>query len=137
MTRPVTRAGVSVSGSAMLVSRRRRMRRRCGERIAERGTGDPAVALAYPLTRIATAARMNATPVMSLRASPAWNSTSDWEPRAIEAPISACGASPYGRPMHQAASSATASQPRLITGETRSRSKKSSGTACTTSELAG
>ena len=34
---------------------------------------------------------------------------------------------PYGRPMHQAASSATASQPRLSIGETMSRSKNRIG----------
>ena len=92
---------------------------------------------AYPLTRIAAAARMKATPVMSLRASPAWNSTRLCEPSATEAPISACGAAPYGLPMHQAASSATDSQPRLSTGETMSRSKNRIGTAWRTSEFAG
>ena len=58
---------------------------------------------------------------MSLSASPAWNSTRLCEPSATEAPISACGPSPYGRPMHQAASRAIDSQPRLSTGETLSR----------------
>ena len=74
---------------------------------------------------------------MSLRASPAWNSTSICAPRAIEPPIRLCGPSPYGRPIAYEAVSPSASQARLISGERMSRSKASSGTACTTSEFAG
>src|SRR4029453_18963828 len=42
---------------------------------------------AQVLTRIATAHRTNATPTMSLSASPAWTSTRVWGPRASAAPI--------------------------------------------------
>ncbi len=49
---------------------------------------------AYALTRIAAAASVNATPVMSLSASPAWNSTSIWAPSPTLAPIIACGPRP-------------------------------------------
>ncbi len=74
---------------------------------------------------------------MSFRASPAWNSTRLCEPSATEAPINACGPSPYGRPMHHAATSAMDSHARLSTGETLSRSKNRIPSACGTSEFAG
>ncbi len=74
---------------------------------------------------------------MSFKASPAWNSTRDCEPSAIDEPISACGPRPYGRPMQYADRSAIPSQPRLTTGETMSRLKNSIGTAWITSEFAG
>ena len=54
---------------------------------------------------------------MSFRASPAWNSTSDCEPSAIEAPISACGAEAVGPADAPGREQGTASQPRLISGE--------------------
>src|SRR3954453_12030315 len=67
-------------------------------RLSDRMRPKSAPRLAYAFTSSATAHSGNAPPVMSLSASPAWNSTSIWAPRATEAPVIACGPRPYGRP---------------------------------------
>ena len=80
-------------------------------RTVDRATPAPgAQPAARALTSTATAARITATPTMSLRASPAWNSTSICAPSAIEPPIRLCGPSPYGRPIAYEAVSPSASQ---------------------------
>jgi hypothetical protein len=87
-------------------------------------------------TRRAAAARISATAITSLRASPAWSANTPAS-RTTKAPSTARPPTPQGRPRHHAASSASASQPMLITGESRSRSNTTIPAPCRSSELAG
>ena len=58
---------------------------------------------------------------MSFSASPGWKSESICAPSAAEAPRSACGATPNGRPIAHAEVKPSARKPRLSSGERLSR----------------
>ena len=57
--------------------------------------------------------------------------------RTIAAPTSVSGATPAGAPMHHAARSASANQPRLSSGDSQSVPKSRTPTACSSSDDAG
>ncbi len=82
------------------------------------------------------AASRKKIPTMSLRASPAW-SASAGTLSAIAPRLSDQGATRYGRPTHQQASRQPANQPRLSSGESRSRPNASIPTEWKISPFAG
>ena len=74
---------------------------------------------------------------MSFSASPAWKSVIVSAPSTTAAPSSACGATPYGRPIDHPASSPNPRKPRLSSGERKSRVNARIGIAWKTSEFPG
>ena len=77
--------------------------------------------LPCPLTSSPTAASSNAMPMMSVPACPGWEMTSTGIVATTATAASAPAPAPQGRPMHHAASSASASHARLTNGKTKSR----------------
>ena len=93
--------------------------------------------IAQALIRIAAAARSRATGTVSVAGVPASLGTIGPVSIAIATPVSERGATPYGRPMHQAASRVTPSQPKLTSGLKMSRLKRTMPAACSSSEFCG
>jgi hypothetical protein len=93
-------------------------------------------ALDQALRAMAAAASRKKVAARSFRASPAW-SASAGRLSATVPRTSDQGATPNGRPMHQSATRQARSQPRLSSGEKRSRWKASIPMAWKISALAG
>jgi hypothetical protein len=85
---------------------------------------------------MATAASRKKMPTMSLRASPAWSAKAGTL-RAIAPRLSDHGATRYGLPTHQQATRQPTNQPRLSSGDSRSRPNASIPTEWKISPFAG
>ncbi len=88
-------------------------------------------------TSSATLARSSASETTSVSALPGSSRTISGVARTIAAPTSVSGATPAGAPMHHAARSASANQPRLSSGDSQSVPKSRTPTACSSSDDAG
>ncbi len=91
----------------------------------------------WPLMRKAAKAIRKASPMMSLRPSPGCVSIITPASSTIAPATSVAGPTLYGRPTHQAASSAIASQKRLISGESQSLLKRTIAAPWISSVLCG